>query len=119
MFHSTSKYITTKRILSFATKSQFILTDATCKLMWQGFPLFICRTIDRSKAFHPTRFQLCRNETEIDFRFMFGTVKTQLDSIQILSYTFTRICCLFLNKLVYISHLYSIKTHYLLDSCQS
>ena len=81
MFHSTSKYITTKRILSFATKSNLITTDATYKLMCQGFPLFVCGTIDRSKAFHPTGVQLCRHETERDFSFMFGTVKNQLDSI--------------------------------------
>jgi hypothetical protein len=68
-------FLTTKRLLLCATKSDLLATDATYKLMWQGFPLLLCGTIDKNKAFHPICLMISKHETEKEFKFMFVKFK--------------------------------------------
>ena len=46
-------FSTTKRLLSFALKCELLATDATHKLNYQGYPVLLCGTVDKTKQFHP------------------------------------------------------------------
>ena len=58
-------FLTTKRLISIATKTKIIHSDATYKLIWQGFPLLIVWTTDKARKFHPFGLGICTNETNI------------------------------------------------------
>ena len=68
-------FVTTKRLLFNATISKRIHTDATYKLIWQGFPCLIIGTTDMIKQFHPYGFAVCSNEKEEDFKFIFMCIR--------------------------------------------
>ena len=50
---STNIFLTTKRLLTFASKNDLIATDTTYKLNWQGHPLILVGTVDKERHFHP------------------------------------------------------------------
>lgn len=66
--------ISTKRLLSLAQKSTLVQTDATYKLVWQGFPIIIVGTSDRENTFHPFALAVMKGETTQDFEFVFRAV---------------------------------------------
>lgn len=73
---STLRFLaTTKRLLTYATMSQHIAIDATYKLIWQGYPVFVFGTTDYNKAFHPYGISVCLNEKFEDFEFIFKTIQ--------------------------------------------
>jgi hypothetical protein len=41
----------------------------------KGYPVLICGTTDKHKQFHPFSLNICSHETEVDYEFMFATVK--------------------------------------------
>ena len=43
--------------------------------MVKGYPVLICGTTDKHKQFHPFSLNICSHETEVDYEFMFATVK--------------------------------------------
>jgi hypothetical protein len=46
----------------FASTSKKIHADATYKLVWQGFPVFIVGTTDLDRQFHSFGIAVCSNE---------------------------------------------------------
>jgi hypothetical protein len=56
-------------------KRKHLCADATYKLVWQGFPVLLCGTTDSKKQFHPFSINICTNETEVDYEFMFTAIK--------------------------------------------
>ena len=74
-FNSKFKFfISTKRLLSQMNLSNKLHVDATYKLNWNGFPLFVIGTTDLAKSFHCLGIALCENEKETDFEFVFDTL---------------------------------------------
>ena len=71
-------FVTTKRLLFYASVSNKIHIDATYKFIWQGFPCFIIGTTDMIKQFHPFGFAACSNEKENDFEFIFSCLRDGL-----------------------------------------
>ena len=44
--------------------------DATYKLTWQGYPVFVIDVTDGAKHFHPTAWAFTSNEDFQDFEFI-------------------------------------------------
>lgn len=63
-------FATTKRLLGMCQNTSHLCIDATYKVNYQGFPVFLVGTTDRIRAFHPFGFALCSNETSEAFRFI-------------------------------------------------
>lgn len=55
--------------------------DATYKLVWQGFPIFIVGTTDIAKHFHPFGIAVCTNEQTNDFKFIFNGISKGLELV--------------------------------------
>lgn len=55
-----------------------IHSDATYKLVWNGFPVLLIGTTDSYRSFHIFGLAVCTNETETDFRFIFESFKNGL-----------------------------------------
>ncbi|RMZ97753.1 hypothetical protein BpHYR1_006011, partial [Brachionus plicatilis] len=68
-------FLTTKRLLSFACINSHILSDATYKLLYGGFPVLTGGTTDKSRKLHPFGLALCKTEQEDDFAFYFKALK--------------------------------------------
>lgn len=66
--------ITSLQLLSNCIGVSQICVDATYKLNWNGFPLLVLGTVDRSKRFHPICFACTATETIDDFKFLFNAV---------------------------------------------
>lgn len=49
--------------------------DATYKLVWQGYPVYVVGTTDRNQVFHPCGLGVCANETASDYQFIFQSLK--------------------------------------------
>src|SRR5690625_3229468 len=45
-------FFRTKRLLKLMHQSEIVHTDATYKLVWNGFPVLIVGTADRNRHFH-------------------------------------------------------------------
>jgi hypothetical protein len=71
-------FLTTKRLLSIAIKSNKIHADATYKLIWQGFPVLIVGTTDLDRKFHPICLSVCTEEKQKDFEFIFKAIRDGL-----------------------------------------
>jgi hypothetical protein len=52
-------FISSKRLLQMASKANVIQTDATYKLIWNGFPVIIIGTSDMNNVFHPFGIAIC------------------------------------------------------------
>ena len=63
--------LTTSRLASIAGKSKLVQSDATYKLVYQGFPILITGTTDAARKFHPSVLAVTTTETEGDFSFLF------------------------------------------------
>ena len=77
---------TTKRLLSFALKSDLLATDSTyndrlIKWLDQGYPVILCGTVDKVKQFHHFGLLLTKTEQDRDFKFLFGTLKRLINQI--------------------------------------
>ncbi len=68
-------FISTKRLLSNAKKSDHICGDATYKLTVIGAPCLINGTTDKKKQFHPFGIAITSAEKAADFEFVFNAVK--------------------------------------------
>lgn len=80
-----SKYfrfiMSSKLMLQNATKSDIIQIDATYKLIWNGFPVFVLGTTDKKKKFHLIAIGVSTNEKQEDFEFMMSSLKTSVEVI--------------------------------------
>ena len=68
-------FVTTRRLLSQLKLSSIIMTDATYKLIWQGYPCIVVGVVDNNKSFHPVGFVVCDSEATEDFAFVFSSLK--------------------------------------------
>ncbi|RNA17934.1 hypothetical protein BpHYR1_031043, partial [Brachionus plicatilis] len=68
-------FMTTKRLICLTIKAKHVAADTTHKLNWINFPVLLCGTTDKAKAFHPFAMLLSRTETHEDFEFMFKIVE--------------------------------------------
>ena len=67
--------ISTRRLLSLAEKHmRLVQTDATYKLIWQGYPFLLVGTSDANYVFHPFAVAITKGEAEEDFEFIFRSV---------------------------------------------
>ena len=67
-------FVTTKRLVSLANKKPHWFIDATYKLNWNGFPVWIVGTTDAAKSFHPFGYALTVSEAEDDVLFVLQAV---------------------------------------------
>lgn len=56
-------------------------TDATYKLIWQGFPVLVVGQTDNNKKFHPAGMVVSTHEKTEDFEFMFRSLASALSEI--------------------------------------
>jgi hypothetical protein len=56
-----------------------VQADATYKLIWQGFPVFVVGCRDANKNLHHISIAICSHETEEDFAFDFRTLEGNLE----------------------------------------
>lgn len=71
--------MSSKQLLQNATKSNIIQTDATYKLIWNGFPVFVLGTTDKNKKFHLIAIGVSTNEKQEDFEFMISSLKASVE----------------------------------------
>lgn len=74
-------FVSTKLVFGIGKFSEKIHTDATYKLIWQGYPLLLVGTTDSNRRFHPIGTCVSTNERSADFEFMFRTMKNSLIEI--------------------------------------
>ena len=68
-------FFSTKRLLSLTQMgSQHVNSDATWKMVYQGYPLIMNGTTDMKKAFHPYGLWLTLTETHVDYAFCFDGI---------------------------------------------
>ena len=61
--------------------------DATYKIIWNGFPIFIIGTTDLRRKFHPISAYVCSNETTEDFTLIFTNVKVTISRVLAWNYS--------------------------------
>lgn len=71
-------FVSTKLLLHNAINATKIHTDATYKLVWQGFPILIVGTTDSNRKFHPFGASVSTNERAENFSFMYRCVKDKV-----------------------------------------
>ena len=67
--------ISTKSLLKLTTLATNIHADATYKLIWQGFPVLLVGTTDKTKKFHPICIAVTTNERKQDFEMLFKALR--------------------------------------------
>lgn len=77
--------LSTKTLLKTILCTELIQTDATYKLIWQGFPVLIVGTTDKNRRFHPICLGVATNERQEDFQTMFQGIKDKV--MQLYDYT--------------------------------
>lgn len=78
--------LSTKTLLKTILSTELIHTDATYKLIWQGFPVLIVGTTDKNRKFHPICLGVAAtNERQEDFQTMFQGIKDKV--MQLYDYT--------------------------------
>lgn len=73
--------VSSKILLELAINAKKIHTDATYKLVWQGFPVFLVGTTDEHRQFHIFGFAVCTTEASIDFAFIFTALNKGVISL--------------------------------------
>lgn len=71
-------FVSTKLLLKSAVTVDKMHTDATYKLIWQGFPVLLFGTTDSNRKFHPFGASVCTNERAEDFKFIFQSLKDKV-----------------------------------------
>ena len=63
--------MSTKRLLRGLNRSVMVQADASYKVVWQGYPILLMGTTDKSQTFHPFVLAVCKGESKEDFAFIF------------------------------------------------
>lgn len=74
-------FVSSKRLLRSAITAEKIHTDATYKLIWQGFPVLLVGMTDSGRKFHPFGVSVSTIERAADFEFIFRTVENAVCDI--------------------------------------
>lgn len=76
MSHSFHRFfVSTKLLLKAAIGVEKIHSDATYKLIWQGYPVLQIGTSDLHRKYHPFGIAVCTQETTADFKFIFDSLQ--------------------------------------------
>lgn len=73
--------VSTKYLLRHASSIQILHSDATYKLIWQGFPVLLVGTTDADRRFHPIAVCVATNEREEDFSFFFRALRNSVKQL--------------------------------------
>ena len=71
--------ISTLFLLEHGLMTRHLCTDATYKLMWHGFPVFLIGVTDMKRKFHPISLSICCNEETQDYEFIFRILKEAIE----------------------------------------
>jgi hypothetical protein len=77
--------ISTRFLLELAIRTGDLAADATYKLNFQGFPVFLIGVNDMQRVFHSTSLSICSGETADDFAFVVHSVKVMIDKLFFMS----------------------------------
>lgn len=73
--------VTSKVLLKQAIGEEKIHSDATYKMIWQGFPVLRIGFTDLHRTFHDIGIAVCVTETTKDFEFIFSSVSQGINNI--------------------------------------
>ncbi|XP_055307394.1 uncharacterized protein LOC129571604 [Sitodiplosis mosellana] len=73
--------VSTKLLLKSAVSVEKVHTDATYKIVWQGFPILLIGTTDSNRKFHPFGVCVSTNERSEDFEFVFQSMKVKVKEL--------------------------------------
>jgi hypothetical protein len=77
-------FFTTKRLLGITEMgSHHVNSDATYKMNFQGYPVLMNGTTDRSKAFHPYGLWLTLTENHEDYAFVYEGIKKGAEQLNL------------------------------------
>lgn len=74
-------FVTSKLLLKQAIEAKKIHTDATYKMVWQGFPILRIGFTDLYRTFHDIGIAVCVSETTKDFEFIFASTVQGMKNI--------------------------------------
>lgn len=74
-------FVSSKQLLESAIGVKKLHTDATYKLIWQGFPVFLVGTSDMHRHFHMFGIGVCTNEANADFEFIFNALNKGVETV--------------------------------------
>lgn len=66
--------ISTKRLLRTLKMSPLVQIDASYKVIWHGYPIFVVGTSDADNKLHPFALAVCKGESGDDFAFVFNSL---------------------------------------------
>lgn len=75
--------VSTRKLLNETARSELVHADGTYKMVWQGFPLIVIGTTDRTRKFVLAGIAICPGETSDDYKFAFKGMKDAYDMIGI------------------------------------
>lgn len=75
--------MSTRKLLNETARSELVHADGTYKMVWQGFPLIVIGTTDRTRKFVLAGIAICPGETSDDYKFAFKGMKDAYDMIGI------------------------------------
>lgn len=67
--------VSTKSLQKLSTVATNIHADATYKIIWQGFPVLVVGTTDKTKKFFPFCLAISSSERKEDFKMLFEELK--------------------------------------------
>ena len=85
-------FFTTKRLLGFIKYNKLILSDATYKIIVEGYPVLTVGTTDYCRTFHPFGYAIVCSETHEDFSFYFLAIKNAAKNAFNYEYEPNRLC---------------------------
>ena len=75
-------FFTRKILIKLAEINKtYLCTEATYKLIWQGFPVPIVGTTDKAKKFLPFWLAVCMKEESADFAFIFSSLRYAVNRV--------------------------------------
>ena len=73
--------LSTKALQRLAQNSMVVQTDATYKLIWQGYPAILASVSDASRQTFPVAFAVSSGETAVDYELVLRTMKEGVERI--------------------------------------
>ena len=67
--------LSTRALLELSSSLVVLQTDATYKLIWNGFPVLIIGGSDAKRRFFPIAIAVCSAEKHLDFKFIFDSLQ--------------------------------------------
>lgn len=74
-------FVSTKTLIQIASGVKNMHTDATYKLVWQGYPVLLVGLSDSDRKFHPFGVCAATRERAEDFEFIFNSIKTAVKNL--------------------------------------